>query len=285
VVAAPLTPVSGTVQRVQPGQELPAPLVVRLEDQFGHPLPGQRVTATVIRGEGALRPATPQAGGGTVEATSDAQGQASFVLRAGASEGDIQVQVSALDQTVRFLAIVGTLDTPDVPRDLAVAGHTVYIADRFGGLLVTDASDPANPRPLEPVPLGGTVELLALAGNRLYVATDFPPRLYILDATTPSRPVVSGSADLPAGVQNHGVTGLAVQGRFAYVVTDARTAPSGTLQVIDIGDPAHPRVVGSLSHHGQPTDVAVSGSFAYVPTRAHGLLVVHISDPARPALQ
>ena len=89
------------------------------------------------------------------------------------------------------------------------------------------------------------MERLTIAGNRLYVATDFPPRLYILDITMPLTPVVRGHANLPKDVENHAINGVEVQGALAYVLTDARTAASGTLQVVDIRDPANARVIGT----------------------------------------
>jgi Carboxypeptidase regulatory-like domain/LVIVD repeat len=176
-IEARLILVSGNNQTGQPGQVLPAPLVVRLEDQFRRPLPGQPVTAEVVRGEGTPIPVSCQDGRTPVAtAMTDALGRACFQLRTEAgSEEDIVVRVSALGQTVQFLGIVGSVDTPDIPRDLAVAGNIVYIADRFSGLQIVDVSDSTHPRQLQLVQLEGSEERLALAGNRLYVATDFPP--------------------------------------------------------------------------------------------------------------
>ena len=72
-----LVPVAGNNQRVQPGEVLPEPLVVRLEDQFGNPVVGEAVAARIIRGEGVVVEA---------EATTNAQGEARVRVRAGASE-------------------------------------------------------------------------------------------------------------------------------------------------------------------------------------------------------
>jgi hypothetical protein len=110
----------------------------------------------------------------------------------------------------------------------------------------------------------------------------FPPRLYVLDITDPARPVERGRVDLPAQVENHAITGVAVQDRFPYVVTDDRPAEAGTFQVVDVSDAARPKVLGNFSHQGSPTDIAVAGNFAYVPTESPGLLIVNIGDPARP---
>jgi hypothetical protein len=51
---ARLVMVSGNNQLGQPGEVLPEPLVVRLEDQFGTPLVGVEVMGQIIAGEGRL---------------------------------------------------------------------------------------------------------------------------------------------------------------------------------------------------------------------------------------
>lgn len=286
-VDARLIVVSGNNQSGEPGEVLPAPLVVRLEDQFGTPLPGQTVTAEVIRGSGTPTTVSCQDGVTSVPNVTDAFGKACFRLQLGELEEDVIVRVSAPDfeQSVQFFAIVGAVDTPDIPRDLAVAGKIIYIADRFSGLQIIDASNPMRPTPHDPIQLDGSEERIAVAGTRLYVATDFPARLYILDLTNPLQPQEIGSADLSSDVQNHGITGVAVQGNFAYVVTDARTSDAGTLQVVDVNNPAAARVIGHVSFGGRPAALAVSTGFAYVPTASPGLLTFNTSNPAKPAQQ
>ena len=121
-----LVPVSGNIQTIDPGQALPEPLVVRLEDQFGNPLAGQLVTATILQGVATfLSPA---------EILTDANGQASFEVQAGEGDIDIVVQIQSLGRTVQFLAIVGSADTPDFPFDIALNNGFIYIADRFEGI-------------------------------------------------------------------------------------------------------------------------------------------------------
>ena len=81
--------------------------------------------------------------------TTDARGEVAFDLLVQSADTNIVVQVSAPEllavRPVQFLAIVGTVDTPDVPRALAATGTTVYIADRFSGLQLIDVSDPDEP--------------------------------------------------------------------------------------------------------------------------------------------
>ena len=79
----------------------------------------------------------------------DAQGEARFRLAVAQSEADLVVEVAApaLPQVapVQFLAIIGEVDTPGVPVDLAVAGDVVFVAANQGSLQVIDVRDPTQP--------------------------------------------------------------------------------------------------------------------------------------------
>ena len=274
--------------------------MVRLEDQVGAPVVGAPLSATLLQGEAVFLSATSTA--------TDAQGEARFRLQAGQSEADLVVEVTApaLPQVapVRFLAIIGEVDTPHVPLDVAVASDVVFVAANVGSLQVIDVRDPTHPvqvhrgtRFLFPLPVG-TAWALALRGNRAYVASGTPPRLNIIDITNPlaaTFPVdanfdrisdmVLRSIDLPAAVQTQTVRAVAVQGDFAYVLTNDPGNALGTLQVVSIRDPATAQVVCSITLPGpRPTGLAVTGEAAYVPAGTAGLLVFDLRDPAQPVL-
>ena len=113
---------------------------------------------------------------------------------------------------------------------------------------------------------------LALRGNRAYVATAIPPRLHIVDITTPLAAtfpadanfdgvsdVILRSIDFPAAVQTQTVRAVAVQGDFAYVLTNSFGNDLGTLQVVSIRDPAT-AAGGALPHPARaPPDRARRG--------------------------
>jgi hypothetical protein len=289
-----LIQVSGNNQNGRPGERLPVPLVVRLEDQFGHPIVGEPILATLLSGE-AIFLSSPSP-------TTDENGTASFTLQVGQSNEDIvvQVQAPALPQAVpvQFLAIVGTRDTPNLPLDLAVAGEVVYVADRFGALRLIDVSNPEAPRDLRPVSLPGLERSLAIVGRHAYVAADSSPvvtgRLYVLDISDPRAPVLPNDADsdgLPDGVDfpenvlGHIARSVVVQDDFAYVITNALDLTEGTLQVIAVSAPDSPRLAGSLTlPTPRPAGVAVARGFAYVPAGPTGLQIVDVRNPTTPTL-
>jgi hypothetical protein len=243
----------------------------------------------------------------TASPVTDAQGEARFRLAVAQSDADLVVEVAApaLPQVapVQFLAIIGEVDTPGVPVDVAVAGDVVFVAANTGSLQVLDVRDPTHPvqvhrnLPLR-FPDGRTwVSALALQGQRAYVAGS-PPRLHIVDITTPLAAtfladanfdrisdVVLRSIDLPEAVQDQTVRVVAVQGDFAYVLTNAFGNDLGTLQVVRINDPATAQVVRSMTLPvPRPTGLVVAGEVAYVPAGTAGLLVFDLRDPARPVL-
>ena len=300
VAAGPrLLRIAGNNQSALPGQELPTPLVVRLEDQFGVPVVGEPLSATLLQGDAVFLSAASTA--------TDAQGEARFRLAVGQSDADLVVEVAApaLLQVapVQFLAIIGELDTPHVPLDVAASGDVVFVAANVGSLQVIDGRDPTHPvrvhqdtRIRFPLPVGAALAL-ALRGNRAYVATGTPLRLNIVDITNPLAAtfpvdanfdevsdVVLRSIDLPAAVQQT-VRAVAVQGDFAYVLTSDPGNALGTLQVVRINDPATAQVVQSITLPvPRPTGLAVTGEAGYVPAGPAGLLVFDLHDPARPVL-
>ena len=113
----------------------------------------------------------------------------------------------------------------------------------------------------------------------------------VIDASNPSNPTIVASlrnASLPAPWTGSGALlhacGIAVSGQYAYV-----TASYGNrLTIIDISDPLHPAIVGSLYSSSQlpvPVDVAVAGGYAYVANElvSNGrVAVVDVRNPASP---
>ena len=113
----------------------------------------------------------------------------------------------------------------------------------------------------------------------------------VIDASNPANPTIVASlrnVSLPAPWTGSGALlhacGIAVSGQYAYV-----TASYGNrLTIIDISDPLHPAIVGSLYSSSQlpvPVDVAVAGGYAYVVNElvSNGrVAVVDVRNPASP---
>jgi hypothetical protein len=104
--------------------------------------------------------------------------------------------------------------------------------------------------------------------------------LALPSAASPPKAIASAN-DIELVAHTGGiVTGLAVQGGYAYV------GISTELAVLDMADPSHPSRVASVALPWRALAVAVDGRYAYVLTIENGplsgLTIVDISDPTTP---
>jgi hypothetical protein len=291
--------IAGNNQRAQPGELLPEPLVVRLEDQFGNPVVGEAITATITRGQGSFVAA---------DVVTDAHGEARFVVRAGADEEDLVVQVTAPEvagvRPAQFLTIVGELDTPAIPRDIAVAGDVAYVAGRRAGLLVIDVQEPTQPELLHTMGLKMDRSItpearsLALQGTRLYLGAARSARLYIVDISAPRTPnfavdadgngladVVLAVLDFPGITLAQTIEGLAVQGHRVYAISNTFSTDPGTLYVVDVQNPTASQLLSATPlPTADPSGLTGLGDLVYVAAESAGLLVFDVRDPTAPVL-
>jgi hypothetical protein len=230
--------------------------------------------------------------------------------------------LSQLPQTALLpgsIELLGTCDTPDRARDLAVISNRVYMADWNGGLRVIDITNPSLPTELGSVPINGSALGVAARGGYAYVGGWDSTLLYVVDIADAVHPTIAASCPL-----NGRPNTLALQGNYAYVVdwgygltvvdiSDTLNpnpigrlptgtfvqklavqdnhlflAQQGSLQIIDISDPTLPARIGEVSISSWPWGIAVAGNYVYVgeqgkDSTGNGLLIVFdISNPSAP---
>ena len=118
--------VSGNNQVGKPGEILPLPLVVRLEDQFGNPVAGVLVTGEVILG-GVVFVGPPVAPASSADrfqmAPTESNGEARFFIKVISTVSQALVQMTApqVAAPVRFLLNVTRISVGAVPESVAVA--------------------------------------------------------------------------------------------------------------------------------------------------------------------
>jgi len=153
---------------------------------------------------------------------------------------------------------------------VTITGRYAYVA-ASGKLQVLDVSDLLAPRELRVLNLPDA-QRVTLSGNLAYIAAR--ASMAIVDVTDPTNPVQRGSF-----VSSGFAWSVTVSDGMAYVA-DALDG----LRIVEVSDPAHPRERGAV--RGFPaSDVAVSGSFAYVTyfgLGKDGLLIFDVSDPDQP---
>jgi hypothetical protein len=182
---------------------------------------------------------------------------------------------------------------------IAVQGSYAYTTGYYANpnyLRAVDVSDPANPFSAAAFTLAGAhPQAVAVQGPYAYMLDYGTNTLEVIDVSNPSASAFSGDQNtspsslplLGSTSTDAGPSSVALQGHYAYVVN----AVGGTVEAIDLADPAHPSVVGrvNLGATGASgrsySGIAVQGSFAYVADHnANALKVIDVSNPANPSV-
>ena len=165
-------------------------------------------------------------------------------------------------------------------------------------LYVVDITHPASMKVVSATPVTGFVNYgqagLRVQGNYVYLVsstgTASTNLLQIYDVSNASAPVLRGSVQVPL----YGF-GLWVSGSYAYVISFVDSSPTGesyagTLDVVDVSNPAAPVIVGSTTTGMagvHVADIKVVGNYAYVagqsPAQSY-VLVFDVSKAAAPRL-
>jgi subtilisin-like proprotein convertase family protein len=165
------------------------------------------------------------------------------------------------------------------PRDVALAGDTLYLVSEFGGLYAIDVANPAAPEILDFYSLSTTrIEGIAVAEDVAYLAAGLSG-LQVFDVSDPS------NLQHIRGISpEHFANDVAVSGQYLYL------ADGYLFRVYDITDPTHPIFRKSLSviggdvrRQGWVRGIDLDGDIAYLANDARDLTLVDISDPLNPA--
>jgi hypothetical protein len=116
--------------------------------------------------------------------------------------------------------------------------------------------------------LGGFTDAVSWQNNVAYVGNGL--RLYILNVSDPSSPILMGETEILPNV----VMEVIVRGSYAYVAN----GDSG-LRILDVSDPTTPREIGLFE--GTAQRLAIQDNFAYIDD-GWGFRIIDISDPMHP---
>jgi len=137
-------------------------------------------------------------------------------------------------------------------------------------LRILDVADPARPVTLGRMLFSAFPRHVIVRSSRAYVALD-GLGLQVVDVTEPRRPVQVGAYDPgPADIE-----ALWVEGTIAYVGVGAE------LRMLDMIDPASPRLLGTWTSPIDVRDVEVADGKAYV-TSGGDLRIVDVRNPTSP---
>jgi hypothetical protein len=170
------------------------------------------------------------------------------------------------------------------PVAVALDGDHAFVAASQGGLQVFDVRDPASPAQVGLFETLGPVTSVDVAGGRAYITDG--SALRVLDLSNPARPRESGALSLPGWVWR-----VRVSGSHAFVIDMGTGEPGGdlqtraeesggTLDVVDVSDPAAPRLVATRPVPSK-AELALAGGVAYI-AGDEGLQVLDVSTPTAP---
>ena len=149
----------------------------------------------------------------------------------------------------------------------AYGGSTyVYVAGAADGLMVLDASDPANPIEKKVLPDVKALRL-AVSDSHLYTANAGDIGFQAFDLSNPENPQAGGQVESPGTVFS-----LIVSGDHLYLSTWDR------LWAYSLTDPTHPAPQGSYNQW-KGTTLFAQGDYLYALS-SNGLNILDASDPA-----
>ena len=170
--------------------------------------------------------------------------------------------------------LVGSLNTGDYARDVAVAGEYAYVANGKSGLSIVNVKNPAEPILISSLAIGGGQAFgVAVAGNYAYIA-DYDEGLKIIKIDNPVAPKLVGSLEVGDCTRE-----VAVQEKFVYLAAGYKG-----LQVVNVTAPSLPVLVGSLVTENTAYGVAIMGSYTYISLYGIGLVIIDISTPSKPTV-
>ncbi len=173
--------------------------------------------------------------------------------------------------------IIGSVNTPGYPHEIAVVGNIAYAACWQSGLQVIDISNPSAPQVIASADTQGNACGITVRDNIAYIVCGgySGNSLQIIDVSDPANPKTVSSAEVDRN--QYGTNGITVLGSTAYMAVEAG------LQVFDVSDPANPKIIGHADTPNSAVKVSVSGATAYLVHRT-GLQVIDVSNSSSPII-
>lgn len=172
--------------------------------------------------------------------------------------------------------IAGTYDYPGSPREVAVSGTTVGLADG-PTLQIIDVSNPENPvfiASLDPDPASNSDALgVAASGNTICIIGDTSAGMRVIDVSDPKNSVMSDKIDVGYA------QAVLVSGDYAYV------GGYNKMSVVDI-NPRHTgdymTLIGAVDTTDSVENITMAGNYIYLAIGKQGIQTIDITDPSKP---
>jgi hypothetical protein len=171
-------------------------------------------------------------------------------------------------------------------RGMAVQNGKIFLANGNQGMLEVDAAGQLTLTGRFNSPLPGADRGVVVDRNIAYVIAD-SLGLYSIDVSDPFQPQQL-NFDISGVIGSRTPRGIAVSGPYAYVADI-----NNGFSIYDISIPSGLKELSRVEKPQGMTDVAVSGTYAYVTLQEHktrenqetrGMLVYDVSNPVQPKL-
>ena len=224
-------------------------------------------------------PANPQ-GIGQYDTPENAEGIVVSGNYAYLADGEAGLQIIDVSDVFQPQHI-GYYNTPGYANDIFIAGSDVYIADA-NSMRIYDVSDPGNPQELGFLGAPGSyfTGKIFVSGIYAYISDFliFNDVMRIINVSNPASPYQVGVFYPSSGE----IGGVHVVDSFGYI-TDP-DANDHCLRIVDISDPSNPQEISYCTLSGNPYEVYVDDTLAYVVAEFYGLYTINVADPVNPVL-
>jgi hypothetical protein len=162
---------------------------------------------------------------------------------------------------------------------VTVGGQFAYVG--FGPeLAILSLADPTRPVRVGQVVFSDTATLAAIAVSGKYVyVVGSNGGLHVIDVTDPAAPQSIGFSPSRNGAPSQ-ASDIALTGGYVCVTYGDSL---GGIEIFQVTDPANLKSIALYSSNESYGSVALSGHYAYIAAFFSGLIVLDISDPAKPA--
>ena len=167
---------------------------------------------------------------------------------------------------------IATLPMPSQTENVILRGDLAYVACHTAGLVIVDVAQPQRPAIVGRLDPGIDCDAIALMGRIALLYDHWGGRLICADLADPRAPRQVGIYRHPTPFAQGE---MAVDGPNAYCAAGANG-----LVIVNVEDPAAPRLVKTLTLDGSVGDVAVLDGRAFVAAGVGGVRVFDVSDPA-----
>jgi hypothetical protein len=192
-----------------------------------------------------------------------------------ADQGLREYDASAPENIVQ---VSGPQQTRNWWQAVAVAGSHAYVLDRYAGLVVLDASNPAQIAKVGTLPMAIEPESAAVRVAPPYAYIASGTNVRVVNIASPTTPVLAGSLDLQAHSQRFiGISDVVLANGMLFVAG----GEAGTF-LVNVANPANPTVVGSVAAHYGSVGLGIQGATLFVGDHNGTMYAFDVSNPATP---